>query len=96
MLEIAEQRDAALAEVERLTEIRQSLSVDASKLFDMALERDALAAQVAALTKDAENYQTHFEHMAENCGRYQFLRPRDLETISTGGLFAGKIPANVI
>lgn len=51
-------------------------------LSAIATERDALRAEVEQLRIDAE--------------RYRYLRERDLDTISSGGVFAGMTPRNFV
>ena len=62
-----------------------------------------LQAQVQALSMDAFAKDASIGHLSRlvdaeriDAARYQWLRERDLETISRGGVFAGKTPDNVI
>jgi hypothetical protein len=34
--------------------------------------------------------------LARDAARYRWLRERDLDTITTGGVFAGMTPANIV
>ncbi|MBG6568267.1 hypothetical protein [Pseudomonas aeruginosa] len=36
------------------------------------------------------------EHLRKDAARYRWLRERDLETISRGGIFAGMTPENIV
>lgn len=63
----------------------------------------ALEAQVQALSLDAFAKDASIGHLSRlvdaertDAARYQWLRERDLETISHGGVFAGKTPDNLI
>lgn len=72
-------------------------------LFKAGAERQELEAQVQALSLDAFAKDASIGHLSRlvdaertDAARYQWLRERDLETISHGGVFAGKTPDNVI
>lgn len=39
---------------------------------------------------------TDRERLEKDAARYQWLRSRDLDTIVEGGVFAGKVPDNVV
>lgn len=78
---------ALLAEIEQLQEHKQHLvdlrETHGFESWSAALvEIDRLKAENEALRKDAE--------------RYRWLRSRDLETISKGGVFAGSTPDNLV
>ena len=46
--------------------------------------------------EDYESLQQENKTLREDARRYHFLRSKDLETISCGGIFAGKTPDNLV
>jgi len=85
--ELRAERDQFKAEAQALQEQKQFLrnlrEADGFDSWSAALvEVDKLRVEVEALRKDAE--------------RYRWLRSRDLDTISQGGVFAGLTPQNMV
>lgn len=82
----------------------EKVADDAIELGNQQAIRIAeLEAQVQALSLDAFAKDASIGHLSRlvdaersDAARYQWLRERDLETISHGGVFAGKTPDNVI
>ena len=56
----------------------------------------ALVAERDAVVKRAEKAEAEVEQLRIDAERYRYLRERDLETISAGGVFAGMTPRNVV
>ncbi|RAP40015.1 hypothetical protein BYZ73_17125 [Rhodovulum viride] len=57
-----------------------------------------IAARARADAAEAERDRLRAElgRLREDAGRYRWLRARDLDTIQSGGVFAGKTPENLV
>ncbi|MCE8459550.1 hypothetical protein, partial [Rhodovulum sulfidophilum] len=44
---------------------------------------------------ECDRLRAEVDQLREGARRYRWLRSRDLETIHTGGVFAGKTPENI-
>jgi hypothetical protein len=78
--------DEAAAALDSLTARVKELEAEAADWFKTAAKNDARATR-------AEQQRDEAVRDAE---RYRFLRGRDLDTIHTGGVFAGMTPKNVV
>lgn len=78
--------------------INIQIEADAQRRMRLAAEAQVQALSLDAFAKDASI--GHLSRLVDaertDAARYQWLRGRDLETISHGGVFAGKTPDNVI
>lgn len=82
--------------VERVTDLAASrteytTSMEATEQVLLAA-RELLAANPQAILK----LIAEVEHLRKDAARYRWLRERDLETISRGGIFAGMTPENIV
>ena len=72
-----------------MTAVLQWLEERGLKVFDLSSPDaipDALTALLAAWTDDVK----------ADCIRYRWLRSRDLDAVTKGGIFAGRTPENVV
>lgn len=63
---------------------------------DMATCESALTALLVHAVDASENIAIDYLAMAIDAARYRWLRERDLETITLGGVFAGLTPDNLV
>jgi hypothetical protein len=59
-------------------------------------ERDLLRVDVAALESSVGHLSRLVDDLRPGHDRYQYLRERPVDTIDTGGVFAGLVPDNVV
>ncbi|MBL3594095.1 hypothetical protein JMM63_00630 [Rhodovulum sulfidophilum] len=55
----------------------------------------ALRARAEAAEAECDRLRAEVDQLREGARRYRWLRSRDLKTIHTGGVFAGKTPENI-
>ncbi|WP_315127031.1 bZIP transcription factor [Comamonas antarctica] len=59
-------------------------------------ERDLGKVEIAALESSCATLERLVDELRAKADRYDYLRERDLNTISEGGVFAGETPDNVV
>ncbi|MPL79235.1 hypothetical protein SDC9_25111 [bioreactor metagenome] len=59
-------------------------------------ENEAIRDELEAITTERDALRAEVEQLRIDAERYRYLRERDLETISAGGVFAGMTPRNVV
>ncbi|HHL3045321.1 TPA: hypothetical protein ACQ49P_005346 [Pseudomonas aeruginosa] len=72
----------------------------AAELKRVSADRAACWAEFKALVKTSNEKERYLredlEALRTDAERYRWLRERDLETISRGGVFAGMTPENIV
>jgi hypothetical protein len=96
------QRDALLEGVETATRILREIAEESDGDFEDVEELEALIAQVKSLLPNEARMTcgpvalNARDSAAADAVRYRYLRTRDFDAISSGGVFAGKTPDNVV
>ncbi len=83
------ERDALAAKLAMLEDAAAKGDAARQQCGGMEMEIEELRAELAELRAEAEQLRKDAE-------RYRWLRERDLETISRGGVFAGMTPENIV
>lgn len=55
-----------------------------------------MAAVIAAMRDERDAALRHIAEIEPDARRYRYLRDRDLDAIDRGGVFAGRVPQNVV